>query len=229
MKKFLQKAVAKLAALLVGREKLLSLISKNEEKVLLEFKQSGYLHDIGWTNSIKTREVVDVDGKPLPWDTYPFIQFIGPRLNNKLTIFEFGSGNSTHYYSKRVTSVTSVEHDKLWYDKIKSAMPANVNLFYSELSAGGEYCHYAARTNQHYDVIIVDGRDRVNCCINSLPALNGGGVIVLDDSEREKYAGAHTFLTKEGFKKIDFWGTAPAIEYLKCTTIFYRPGNILGI
>jgi hypothetical protein len=229
MKKFLQKAVSKVAAFLVGREKLLSLISKNEEKVLLEFKRSGYLYDIGWTKSIITREIIDVDGNPLPWVTYPFIQFIEPRLNNSLSVFEYGSGNSTHYYSKRVASVSCVEHDKLWYDQIKAAMPANVNLFYSELADGGEYCHYAARTNQLYEMIIVDGRDRVNSCIHCLPALTSSGVIILDDSEREKYAGAHAFLTAQGFKKINFWGTAPAIDYLKCTTIFYRAGNILDI
>ncbi len=62
-----------------------------------------------------------------------------------------------------------------------------------------------------------------------LPALNNSGVIILDDSEREKYTGAHTFFAEQGFRKIDFWGTAPAIDYLKCTTIFYRPGNVFDI
>ena len=229
MKNPLPKVFSKIFAFLVGRERLLSLISKNEEKVLLGFMKAGYLHDVGWTKSIKTRKIVDAAGKPLPWVTYPFIQFIAPRLSKDFAIFEFGSGNSTRYYAERVTSVTSVEHDRVWYDKVCSTMPANANLFYCELNADGDYSRYALNAGKQYDMIIVDGRDRVNCCTNSIAALSSSGIVVLDDSERGKYAAVHVFLKEKGFKQIDFWGTAPAIDYLKCTTIFYRDGNCLGI
>lgn len=108
-------------------------------------------------------------------------------------------------------------------------MPQNVQLYYCKLNYGADYCKYAQKTGKLYDLIIVDGRDRVNCCINSLPALKPNGVLVLDDSERERYNEGRNFLINKGFKKIDFWGTAPTINYLKCTTIFYRDGNCLDI
>lgn len=225
----MKKVIYYILTTLMKREWLLKLLTNRQEKALLEFTHRGYLYDIGWTNSIITGNIVDKNGAPLPWVSYPFMQFIGPKLNKSIELFEFGSGNSTLYYSSRVASVTSVEHDKGWYEKIKASMPANVQLFFCALQPGGDYCQYAMIQPARYDIIIVDGRDRVNCCLNSLGALKENGIVVLDDSEREKYAEAHTFLRQKGFKQIDFWGTAPAVDYLKCTTIFYREGNCLGI
>lgn len=226
---YMKKVIYYILTTLMKREWLLKLLTNKQEKALLEFMHRGYLYDIGWINSINTGTIVDKNDNPLPWVSYPFIQFIEPRLNKQIKLFEFGSGNSTLYYARKVAAVTSVEHHAGWYEKIEANMPANVQLFFCDLQPGGEYCHFALKQRAKYDIIIVDGRDRVNCCLNSIGALNENGIVVLDDSEREKYAEAHTFLQQNGFKQIDFWGTAPAVDYLKCTTIFYRAGNCLGI
>ncbi len=229
MKSFLNKIFYKLLTSIFDREKLIFLLSDKEERALLGMKRGGYLYETGWINSIATGTVTSVSNSPVPWVTYPFINFIEDRLTSTLQLFEYGSGNSTLYYSKRVAYVYSVENDKLWYEKIESSMPENVNLFYCELEYDGDYCRYAAKTNKKFDLIIVDGRDRVNCCVNSIDILNPTGVLVLDDSEREEYSKAITFLAQRGFKKIDFWGIAPTVDYLKCTSIFYRNNNCLGI
>jgi hypothetical protein len=225
----LREAVYNILTFLMDREKLMFLLSNKEERVLLGFKRENYLYDIGWTNSIITGNIVDRSNKPLPWVTYPFIQFIAERLKNTMSVFEFGSGNSTLYYANKAATVDSVDHDKFWFDKIKSSMPSNVNLFYCESTNEDDYCHYPAKTNKQYDVIIIDGIDRVNCCINNIGALKPAGVMILDDAERKEYGPALNSLAEKGFKKIDFWGIAPAINYLKCTTIFYRDNNCLGI
>jgi len=229
MSKILNKAVYKILTSLADREKLLYMLANKEEKELLGFTKGGYLFDVGWTNSIISGNIADKLNNPVPWVTYPFIGFIGERLNHSIEIFEFGCGNSTLYYAPKVARVTTVENDRSWFDKIKTAMPANVQLFFCELVYGGKYCKFAAETGTKYDVIIVDGRDRVNCCINSITALKPEGVVVLDDSERTQYQSAHDFLRNNGFRKIDFWGTAPAVNYLKCTTMFYRDNNCLHI
>jgi hypothetical protein len=225
----MKKVIYYILTSLMKREWLLKILTNKQEKALLEFTHRGYLYDMGWTNAISTGNIVDNNNDPLPWVSYPFMQFIAPRMNKNMQVFEFGSGNSTLYYAGRVAAVTSVEHDAGWYSKIKNSMPANVQLYFCELHSDGDYCKYAQRTVLKYDVMIIDGRDRVNCCINSINSLTPGGIIVLDDSEREKYASGISFLQKQGFKHIDFWGMAPAIDYLKCTTIFYRDGNCIGI
>src|SRR3989339_318086 len=102
-------------------------------KQLLSMNSSGYLNEIGWINSFKNKMPIDKDSNPIPWVTYSFIDFISERLNTNMDIFEYGSGNSTLWYAKKVSSVTSVEHDKKWFEKIKNSMPQNVNLNYQEL------------------------------------------------------------------------------------------------
>jgi hypothetical protein len=229
MKKPVQKIISGTLSFFVGREKLIQLLSRKLELSLLGFKTEGYLYDIGWIRSIVSEEVVDKEGKPLPWLTYPAISFFEERLNKKLKIFEFGSGNSTFYYAGKTDCVCSVEHDKSWFDKLTHTLPGNVELFFCPLEPGGEYCNYASKAGRQFDMIFVDGRDRVNCCKNSIASLHQQGVIVLDDSERERYRDAFSFLRDIGFKKIDFWGMAPMVNYIKCTTIFYRDNNCLGI
>lgn len=215
--------------MLMDREKLIFLLANKQDHALLGFKGSGYLNDIGWVNSVKNEAVIDKEGKPLPWVTYPFIHFIANRLLPSFNIFEFGSGNSTLYYSKKVATVDSVENDLFWYNKIKNTMPQNVSLFYCELQKGGEYCKYAGSMLKTYDIVIVDGRDRVNCCKESVKALSPTGVLVLDDTDRNDYKEGIDFLLNNGFKKLDFWGMAPTINYLKCTTVFYKNNNCLDI
>jgi hypothetical protein len=229
MKGFLRKLLYNFLTMLADREKLIFLLSNKEERTLLGFKKDGYLNDIGWVNSVNKEAVLDKDGDPLPWVTYPFIHFIANRLQPSFNIFEFGSGNSTLYYGKKVATIDSVENDLFWYDKIKGTMPPNVTLFYCELQRGGDYCKYATSTQKNYDIIIVDGRDRVNCCKESIKALSPTGILVLDDTERVDYKEGIDFLLNNEFKKIDFWGMAPTVNYLKCTTLFYRTNNCLDI
>jgi hypothetical protein len=229
MKKSILRIVRGVLIFLMGREKLVFLLTNNREKRLLGFETDGYLYDVGWLESMNSNSVIDAAGKPIPWLTYPVISFLEARLNKSLEIFEFGSGNSTLYFAGKVGTVDSVEHDKFWYDKVKNTMPQNSTLYFCEMEYGGAYCQYVQKTSKPYDIIVVDGRDRVSCCKNSIASLKPGGVVLLDDSEREKYADGVAFMTDQGFKKIDFWGLAPMVKYLKCTTVFYRDNNCLGI
>ena len=40
---------------------------------------------------------------------------------------------------------------------------------------------------------------------------------------------AATIVSDRGFRELDFWGMAPIIRYNKCTAIYYRDRNCLGI
>lgn len=196
---------------------------------LLSFNEKGYLAEIGWFNSFDTRSPVDEGGNPIPWVTYSFIDFIKGRLNHQHTIFEFGSGNSTYFYAKYAGIVVSVEHDREWFDKILKTKPENAELIYCELVRDGDYCRVPLKLEEKFDIIIVDGRDRVNCCKQSLNALSEKGVVVLDDSERGSYKEGIDFLISKGFKHLSFSGISPGLFYRKSTSIFYRTDNCLGI
>ena len=198
-------------------------------KLLFRAVKKGYLHDIGWINSYKTQTPVNINFQPIPWVTYSFISYIENRLNKSMNIFEFGSGNSTLYYAEKVNHVISVEHDKNWFEKLLENIPENVQLIHCELQYGGDYCKTIVSTDSKYSMIIVDGRDRVNCILNSTSSLSQDGVLILDDSEREEYQNGVIHLKQLGYNELDFWGIAPGIFYNKCTSIFYRNNNCLGI
>lgn len=207
----------------------LSLLNPNKIKVLLSLGFKGYLADKGWFKAYQTKSSIDENGNPIPWVTYSFIDFIKERITSELHIFEYGSGNSTLFYAQIAGSVCSVEHDKLWFEKSSKINLPNVKMIQCDLVEGGKYSRSAVDSGVNYHVIIVDGRDRVNCCKHSVNAITEDGVIVLDDSEREKYTEAVSFLKEQGFKHIPFTGMAPGVIIPKCTSIFYKPKNCLGI
>lgn len=189
----------------------------------------GYLKEIGWIESFNHQLPINQKQEPLPWVTYGFIDFIASRLKKSMDIFEYGSGNSTLWYASKVNSVIAVEHSKEWFETIKEKMPNNVEIYFQELQYGGEYSIFSNQVNKKFDIIIIDGRDRVNSLKNSINNLKNGGVIILDDSEREAYREGISFLLNNNFRKIDFWGISPGLFYKKNTTIFYRENNCLGI
>jgi tRNA A58 N-methylase Trm61 len=98
-----------------------------------------------------------------------------------------------------------------------------------DLVYGGEYSRAIQKFQNRFDVVVVDGRDRVNCVKNCLPALKPSGVVILDNSERPEYSEALTFLAVNGFKRIEFVGFYPIVNVKGETTIFYRSANRFGI
>lgn len=196
-------------------------------KALLSLRHHQYLVDIGWINSFKSKSPVDKNNNPIPWATYPFIDFITPRLNKNMEIFEFGSGNSTLFYASKVKSVYSIEHDTRWFNKLRNTVPKNVSLFFRDLN--NKYALAAIESQKKFDIIIIDAEHRQNCIIHSVDALKNDGILVLDDSEREEYNESIQFLHSMKFKQLDFWGISPGILFRRCTSIFYHSENCLGV
>lgn len=215
----------------MNKLRALGTLLKKPERLtaLLSFGHKGYLASIGWFKSFDKQEALDNNGEPIPWVTYSYIDFIKPRLNKEFKIFEFGSGSSTLFYAKYVKKVVSVEHDEAWYNKIVKDKAPNSEMIFSTLETGGAYSKKAVELAELFDMIIVDGRDRVNCCINSLSALSAKGVLILDDSERPEYDKARVFLKDAGFRELSFSGISPGLFYLKATSVFYRTDNCLQI
>ncbi len=187
------------------------------------------LKEDGWFESFKTKQSIDKDGNPIPWCTYPFIKFIEPRLKKNFNVFEFGGGNSTIWYAKRVNSIKAVEHDKGWIEYISNKMPKNAKIIYRELSLDGDYSKEVLNNGNKYHIIIIDGRDRNNCAKNGLNCLTNDGVIIFDNSNLLDYKESMDLFQNKGFKRIDFIGLSPVTNHNNYTSIFYREDNCLGI
>ena len=211
------------------KDRILPYLLDKEEMAAYSLSKSGYLHEIGWFESYRQEKPVDSKGHPVPWVTYPFLEFIEEKLHNEFVMFEYGSGNSTLYYSKKVKDLVTVEHDLTWFNQLEKLIPENVNLIHKSLEYNGNYAKTASTINQKFQVIIVDGRDRVNCCRNAISALAEDGVVVLDDSERPQYQSAIDYLKENEFAQLNFWGLVPGYSHRRCTSIFYRKNNCFAL
>jgi len=200
-----------------------------ELRALLSLRHTGYLNDVGWFNAFRIGEPVDKNNQPIPWFTYPAIDFLAGRLNKNLKVFEFGSGNSSLFFAKRVSSITSVEHNKEWFEKIKNSLPENSVIHHVESKSSEQYLQPLIKIGRKFDIIIIDGIFRNECLINSIDYLTENGVVILDDSERTDYTSGVNFILSNNFKRVDFTGIAPGLLYSKSTSIFYKSGNCLNI
>lgn len=187
------------------------------------------LDKLGWTLSRKAKRPIDAKGRPIPWYTYPAISFIGERVKADMEVFEFGCGQSTLWWADHARHVTSVEHEVSWAEHLQKEAPKNVTVTHTPLDEDGEYCRAAARAEGSFDVIVIDGRDRVNCAHNCLSVLRDDGVVIWDNAERTKYRRGQDYLHSEGFKRLPMVGLGPQVARIWDTSVFYRPANCFGI
>lgn len=196
-------------------------------KDIFDLKRNA-LREYGWEQSARKWASIDRNGEPIPWITYAAIDILSARIHKNMKVFEFGSGNSTLWWGRFAREVSTIEHNQSWYESIKNTMPANVDLKYIELEYGGEYCK-AAIGRGPFDIIVVDGRDRINCLRNSVQSAAEDGVVILDNSDREDYKEGIEFMLSSGFKQLPIRGLAPIVNYICETSFFYRDRNCLGL
>ncbi len=208
----------------------LSLLKIRTLRGLLSLAVKGYFIEKGWLESYSKKQAIDQNGEPIPWLTYSFLDFINGRLNQNLTLFEYGSGNSTLFFAKQLKYIKSIEYDSTWYNNLTALSLKNVSLSFIALDTENESYETAIlREKQSYDIILVDGRRRVKCTKLAVQKLNKNGIIILDDSERAAYSEVFSFMKEQGFKHLPFSGIAIGAIHNKCTSIFYRADNVLGI
>jgi len=78
-----------------------------------------YLQPNGWFNGYPANE----NEEYCPWYTYPAIEFLKDIIKPEHKVLEYGSGYSTLFYHKYVQSVTTVDHDAAWAQKIVDIKP----------------------------------------------------------------------------------------------------------
>ena len=174
-------------------------------------------------SNFKNNFICDGKDNPLPWITYPCIEFLD-RINlSDCDVFEFGAGSSTHYWAKKSKTVTSIEKDKNWYKSLESRVPKNAQITLSENDR--HYVDHIKTSDKQYDVIVVDGAVRYPCAKAAINCISNRGIILLDNTEW--YPETAKLLTSEGFTQIDFCGFPPINAFTSCTSIFFKAGSVL--
>lgn len=174
--------------------------------------------------SIDEKICLDKDGNPIPWYTYPAIEYLSQFDYSDKQILEFGCGFSSLFWAKRAKKVTSIEDNLNWFDKWKKEFD-EPNLDIRWRDEGEIYEQAAFEDNIKYDVIIVDGKRRFQCAEAAVKVLNKGGMIILDDSDRintsQEYVKAVEILKNANLLQVDFYGFCPMNNYTKTTSVFF--------
>lgn len=190
------------------------------------------LREEGWLSSYREGgSVTTRSGEPLPWYTYWAIAFLGERLPADAPVFEFGAGYSTLWYARRVARVGAVDPNREWVELLTPLLPANARVVCHPYPGGkDDYLAEIARQGEAWDVVAIDSAWREESGQRAIENLTPRGVIVWDNSRLPEFAGAMqgTF-APAGFKELPFDGLAPTVPSFDCTSILYRPGNLLGI
>lgn len=190
---------------------------------------SSYLLQTGYLRSLAKNLPVDAEGKPLAYLNYPILTLLEERLKPDFRVLEFGSGFSTAFWSPRVREVVSVEHDEQWLQRVKEMISKHSNVRILLVPLGPDYPRAGAQASGEFQLILIDGRMRVDCARQCLPHLAADGVILWDDSSRPRYQDGIAELEQRGFRKLRLQGLKPAGLGIDETTIFYRDGNCLGL
>lgn len=189
--------------------------------------------------------IYDVDqmiALDVPWWTYKAIDQVDAFLKTRpdAKVFEYGSGASTVWLARRAAVVHSVEHDKGWFDLMQTRIAGYQGIVLSHVSAdralsddpryhsakegyaGQSFAAYASAITQSddpYDLIVIDGRARAACLYQAASYLAEGGMIVFDNSKRQRYDVA---IRQSGLTVTPLAGWTPSLPYPDQTTLLQR-------
>lgn len=187
-------------------------------------------------SSIKNKSINKFN-KPIPWYTYPCIDFIEKIDFSEKKILEFGAGQSTLWWGKKSKNVLSFENDLLWFEKISSQKSSNTEILFLNSSEEIEIntCNNNKIKDYCPDVIIIDGGvDRYKTLKISSEYIKNDGIIIIDNSEgyykkedNFKIYPMLNFLNKKNYQRIDFYGYAPGVILPHTTSIFFKTETFL--
>lgn len=134
-------------------------------------------------------------------------------------VFEYGAGASTAWLARRANEVISVEHHAGWHHALGRLISdcTNVTLWHRELE-GADYIGAIAEAGGQFDLIVVDGRRRIECLAQAVPFLKPDGIVLFDDSARRRY---RTGIAKCGLKEDWNYGRSYCVPYPDASSILH--------
>jgi len=135
---------------------------------------------------------ITIDYRPeLPWISYAAIKLLKGFLSKESRILEFGSGMSTIWYATHAKEVCSIENNEYWFEQVNAILRKRQlnNVVYEFTTDEQEYCSFQSDTAIGFDLIIIDGCYRSRCVVNAVKLLRPGGILYLDNSDRDSIEG----------------------------------------
>lgn len=174
---------------------------------------SGY----GQMMSMRKQLSVDQNGDPVPWFTYPAIEYLKQLDLSGKRVFEYGSGYSTLFWAKHCAEVIAIEDDQVWYNRLKPQMPSNVKHVW--VNNKEEYLASIAKEEGQFDIIVNDGVYRLEAARLAQPRLKDDGFIVLDNAEWCPNTSA--YYREQDLIEVDMYGLGPINTYAWTTSFYF--------
>ena len=175
----------------------------------------------GYYRSIKEKRPVDIKGNPIPWYTYPSIEYLEQLDFSGKTIFEYSSGYGSIWWSGRCNQLISVEHNPEWFQEVDKMK--RDNHLYTLQEDEAAYINHLNKYAKTVDVVIIDGVCRSDCARKVLELVEKGfsfEMIIFDNSDWWPNT-VKSFREKTRFSQIDFHGMGPINAYSWTTSIFF--------
>ena len=158
-------------------------------------------------------------------------QFILPGV----VVLEWGGGSSTSWLLSQGARLTTVEHDRGWYEQLRAlhgADPMWQGLYIVPTETGPPECRgsaiygwpvmyyeaYVDAPGEMYDAVLIDGRARSACLARTIRErlVKPGGLLLLDDSQRKRYQPAMSLVPPD-------WPCAVHADGKRMTTTWRVP------
>ena len=184
-------------------------------------------HRSGYLLSSFRMAAVSKDGSPIPWYTYPSIDFLKYRNFKDKVVLEFGGGQSSLWWADRAKQVVTLEGDDEWYAKIRRSIPGNVDLHLVTMESREANISAVMRTldsagYSRYDVIVIDGLYRDEMIEVALGRMSEDGIIICDNAEGY---GFYDGFKESGLWRVDFFGNAPGVVLPHSTSIYFNSAS----
>ncbi|WP_374456572.1 class I SAM-dependent methyltransferase [Nocardioides sp.] len=194
-----------------------------------------------WVRSLlaiyDVHELVALD---TPWWTFESADLVAAHLAEHpgARVFEWGSGASTAWLSRRAGRVVAVEHDAAWAAQVRPLVgdgvevrnvppvpaPAGTGVRSQKPGfAGLDFSDYVAAIDAQddvFDVIVIDGRAREACLARAIGHLAPDGLVVFDNVDRRRYREALS--AQPGIEVLWTRGLTPSLPYPTRTALVRR-------
>lgn len=198
-----------------------------------------------WLKSIKQN--INSFESGIPWINLPACRFLEKHLQKNSIVLEYGVGGSTIFFLRKYQRLVSIEHDEQWLRKAtKAATKKNIikkwkwilkkpaknskakNQKKFQKCADPLFLQSYAKAAEifkdgSFDCIMIDGLARDACFIHAHKKLKKGGILVLDDSERDYFRSPKSLQELKEYRVIfDAFGPRLNSRYFNRCTIYQK-------
>jgi hypothetical protein len=177
------------------------------------------------------RKPIGAKGKKIPWYSYAAIDYLDSLDFSKMTVLEYGGGNSSFWWASRCLNLVTIESEFEWHQRLLELNESHQNLDFQFLSTKQDYVGAVEKVEAN--VVIIDGLYRGECVskILDLPKFQSTllRMIIFDNSNWFPKSVERLTQGLEDFTRVDFSSLSSINSYPHTTSIFLnRTGTQLG-